>query len=353
MRRAALSLVLLLAAMPAPAPARPAPARPPAVPRTLLGLATDIPGGASPAVRDRDAMDVRASGVSLFSVTVSWSECEPAPGQYRLDSVLRSVRLLRQSGATVHLDVPVVFSRTRDVPKDLASTAFDDPKLSLRLGRFFDALDTALLDASTISLGFAADSYFAEKPGELEAYRRLFDGAVEFLGKKAPSLKVGVTTAAPMESPAPEIAAALHRKSPLLLYIYAPFHRGAPYQHRPPESIDEDWRKLLETAAGRPMAFPEVSYSSAMENDSTPEKQAEFVRRLRRFVASSDGNRILFVRYATWRDEPPRAPGASPAPAPTTPIGIRRAKFFAHRGLQSSTGEPKPAWREWIRVTRQ
>ena len=248
----------------------------------------------------------------------------------------------------MHLDVPLVSLRTKDVPRDLAAVAFDDPRLSLRLGRFLDALEPALRDASTLSLGYAADSYFADKPEELKAYRLLFLGAIDFLRKKVPLLGVGVTTAAPTESPAPAVAAALHQHSPVLFYLYAPFERDKPYVHRPPESLERDWKQLLVRAAGRPIAFPEVSYSSASENGSNPAQQADFVKRLRRFVAGADGGALLFARYATWRD-PPVAPAPTPAPGvpPPAPITARKAAFFANRGLQTAAGQPKLAWREW------
>jgi hypothetical protein len=165
-----------------------------------------------------------------------------------------------------------------------------------------------------------------------------------------------VTTAAPTESPAPVVAAALHQGSPVLFYLYAPFDRTNPFRHRPPESLEHDWKLLLESAAGRPIAFPEVSYSSAPENASNPERQAEFVRRLRRFLQASDGRLLLFVRYVAWRDEPDPRPAAadakspSAAPvAPAAPAAARRAAFLAHRGLQTERGAPKPAWSEWIR----
>ena len=95
-----------------------------------------------------------------------------------------------------------------------------------------------------------------------------------------------------------------------------------------------------------PIAFPEVSFSSAAENGSSLRMQADFVRRLRRFLASSDGGKLLFARYVGWRDPPPEvtrvAPGASD-------VVRRRASFFANRGLKTWKGEPKPAWREWVK----
>lgn len=232
----------------------------------------------------------------------------------------------------------------RDVPADLAGVAFDDPKLSLRLGKLLDALMPALLDFQSVSLGEAADVYFADKPDELRAYRRLFDGAVLFLQKKAPHLLVGVTTMAPSESPAPEVAAALHAKSPLLLYIYCPFVKDTPFEQRAPDALEKDWPLLLKGAAGRPIAFPTVSYSSAHENGSSPARQADFVRAFRRFLARSDGRALLFARYVALRDAPPEelVPGASI-------VQRRRAAFLGNRGLETGAGDAKPSWLEWAR----
>ena len=323
-----------------------APLRSKAPARPLLGLSAELAGSSTDAERQRAAQQIRAGGASLFAVPISWSACEPSARSYKVEEILRTVRLLRQSGATVHLDLPLVSLRARDVPSDLAAMAFDDPRLSTRLGELLEALEPALLDASTLSLGYAAENYFEQRPDELKPYRLLFDGAVVFLKKRTPHLRVGVTTAAPTESAAPAVAAALHQRSPVLFYLYAPFDRQNPYVHRPPESIERDWKMLLERAAGRPIAFPEVSYSSSPENGSSPELQADFVRRLKRLVASADGNTLLFARYATWRDG---TAGRPPSP-PGNALADRRLAFLAHRGLQNEKGEPKPAWREWVRV---
>jgi hypothetical protein len=155
-----------------------------------------------------------------------------------------------------------------------------------------------------------------------------------------------VTTAAPGESAAPEVAAELHQKSPVLFYVYAPFLRDKPFLHRAPDALESDWKKLLDAAGGRPIAFPEVSFSSSAENGSSLQMQADFVRRLRRFLASSDGRKLLFARYVGWRDPPPAATRVSPD---ASDVVRRRASFFANRGLKKWNGEPKPAWREWTK----
>jgi len=315
--------------------------------RAGLGLAAELEGDLAAESGRRILAELRASGVSLFALRVSWPTAEPAPGKYDVESVLRAARILRQSGANVHLDLPLVLDREKMVPADLASTAFDDPKLSLRLGRLLDALTPALLDSSTLSLGFEADVYFYDKPEELKAFRRLFDGAVAFLQKKAPDLALGVTTLAPTESPAPVVAATIHQRSPVLFYVYTPFERERSFVHRAPSSIDEDWKRLIESAAGRPIAFPEVSYSSSPANSSSPENQAEFVRRLRHFVSSVDGSKLLFARYVALRESRP-----DPDESSTNADARRRAGFFAHRGLQTFGGDAKLAWKEWLKATR-
>jgi hypothetical protein len=344
LRLPALALpILLVAASPSSRPAS-APTPP------ALGVAVNLPAAASPVQRQAAIESVRRTGASFFAMTLSWSSAEPAPRQYRVDEIARTARVLRQSGATLHLDLPLVTESARDVPADLSGVAFDDPKLSLRLGGLLDRLLPALLDFDTLSLGDGADSYFAERPDELRAYRRLFDGAVQFLGRRAPHLLVGVTCASPNESPAPAVAAALHARSPLLLYDYAPFEHGNRFVLREPSALDKDWSRLLAAANGRPIAFPLVSYSSARENGSSDERQAEFVRRLREFLRRSDGRTLRFARYVALRD-PSEAEGASPAGDASDPTDVdaRRRAFLSHRGLQDSDGRPKPAWREWIR----
>jgi hypothetical protein len=320
------------------------------VPTPSVGIALNLDPSASAAARQETVEMVRRTGAAFFELTLSWSAAEPAPGRYRLEEVTRTARLLRQSGATLQLDLPLVTEYARDVPADLAAVAFDDPKLSLRLGRLLDALAPVLADVQTLSLGEAADAYFATRPEELRAYRRLFDGAVQFLGKKSPRLLVGVTTLAPTESPAPEVAALLHQRSPLLLYIYCPLVRDKPFLQRSPEDLEKDWAQLLQAAGSRPIAFPVVSYSSSPDNGSSPAKQASFVARFRRFLAKADGRRLLFARYVALRDTTPEAKGP---PDPGAAVSLRekgRAAFFANRGLETAAGDPKPAWLEWART---
>lgn len=321
----------------------------PDTPRPLLGLAIEFAKEPPADVERRALAEVRRTGVNFFALTISWPDMEPAPGKYSVAKITRAARILRQSGATLHLDLPLVAGRARDVPRDLAGFAFDDTRLSLRLGNLLEALEPALADISTISLGVEADTYFADRPEELKAYRRLFEGAVDFLRKLAPRLSVGVTTAAPTESAAPEVAAQLHQKSPVLFYLYSPFVAGKPYLHRDPAALESDWKRLLDSARGRPIAFSEVSFSSAAENGSSPEKQAEFIRRMRRFLAASDGSRLLFARYVGWRDPPPET-YRQPTDAPET--ARRKASFFSNRGLQGPHGEAKPAWKEWAKEAK-
>jgi len=336
----ALALAAALAGPPAPprgAPPTPAPA---------VGVALDLAPTATAAERQNAVESVRRTGANFFELSLSWSAAEPSPGRYVLEDIAKTARLLRQSGAVLALDLPLVTESARDVPADLVGVAFDDPKLSLRLGHLLDALAPVLLDVQTLSLGEAADAHFADKPDELRAYRRLFDGAVQFLHKKAPHLLVGVTTLAPTESPAPEVAAQLHQRSPLLLYIFCPFEKGEPFQQRDPKDLDRDWERLLKSAEGRPVGFPVVSYSSSPENGSSPARQAEFVQRLRRFLAKADGRKLVFARYVALRDAPePAGEGVGAV----VPRERKRAFFLALRGLETAAGDPKPAWLEWVK----
>jgi hypothetical protein len=315
----------------------------PAAPAPGLGLALESESGLSGPAQQKALTEIRATGVNVFALPMSWSEIETAEGKYDFASLAREARFLRQSGATLHVDLPMVAGRRRDMPPDLERLAFDDPRLVQRVKRFLTALEPLLLDVSTLSLGYGADAYFADKKEELTAFRRLCDAARASVTGVAPQVLVGVTTASPTESAAPDVAAALQVGSPVLFYIYSPFQRGNPFVHRPPDALDHDWKRLLERSDGRPIAFSEVSYSSSRENGSSLEWQADFVRRMRRFVAAADGRRLLFARYAAWRDAPAARPRAD---AP--PLARRRAAFESNRGLLTADGRSKPAWAEWV-----
>jgi hypothetical protein len=360
-------IALLLALAAAAAAVAPAPTKPPrgqgSPERPALGLAVNLPSTASPAERQKALEEVRHAGVSLFALDVSWSAAEPRPRRYDVGDVTRTARLLRQSGAVLHLDLPLVNGPSRLLPPDLVSLAFDDPKLGARLGGLLEALGPALADFATLSLGNQADSYFATRPDEIRAFVRLLKGAVDFLAKAAPRLRVGVSTAVPMDSPFPAAVTALHQNGRASFYLYAPFVKGTPFTHRPPATLDSDWRAILAAAGGSPVAFTEVSFSSAAENGSSPRRQAEFVRRMRRFLDGADGARLLFARYVPWRDPEagpldrrtlpplPRGKGAggegADREAALTSFQLRRSAFLANRGLAAADGRPKPAWKEF------
>src|SRR6202022_4478786 len=94
-----------------------------------LALAAELPSDSSAPEQVRMLDNLRRTGVSVFALSLSWSTAEPSPGTYRVAEIIRTARWLRQSGAVLHLDLPLVVSRVRDVPLDLAEVAFDDPKL--------------------------------------------------------------------------------------------------------------------------------------------------------------------------------------------------------------------------------
>jgi hypothetical protein len=90
-----------------------------------------------------------------------------------------------------------------------------------------------------------------------------------------------------------------------------------------------------------------VSYSSSAENGSSPEKQAEFIRRFRRFLNRADGRKLLFARYLWLRDPSAEALPEVPISAPVAQR--RRRALLGSCGLQESAGRPKPAWAEGLR----
>src|SRR5215467_15606955 len=103
----AASFAILAAGAPAP---RPEP------PRPGLGLAIEFAKPPSADVERHALEEVRSTGVNFFALSLSWSQAEPSPKKYRVEGITRTARILRQSGATLHLDLPLVSGRRRDMP---------------------------------------------------------------------------------------------------------------------------------------------------------------------------------------------------------------------------------------------
>ena len=82
---------------PAPKPAPPA-----------LGVLVNLEASATPALRQSALEMVRRTGANFFVLELSWTAAEPSPHRYRVEEVTRAARVLRQSGAVLHLDLPLV-----------------------------------------------------------------------------------------------------------------------------------------------------------------------------------------------------------------------------------------------------
>ena len=321
-------------------------------PAPALGLDVNLPAGTSAAEQQRAFEAVaRGTGVSLYALTRLLDRrgalARQVPGR-RAHSARRGC--CRQSGALLHLDLPLVVGRARDVPADLDGVAFDDSRLSLRLGRLLDALEPALArrrDALARLRGGRLLRRQAGRAARLPASLRRRGELSREEGSEARGRRDDATR--PPRAPRPRS----RRRSTSGARSSSTSTRRSSRAGRTgsasPDAIEKDWKAAAVRVAGeRLIAFPEVSYSSSAENGSTPEQagrlraaHAEAARGHRRAPAALRALGLLARRRAA---DPPAPQSAE--------VERRRAAFFVHRGLQAQDGAAKPAWRAWVRAAK-
>ena len=284
---------------------------------------------------------VRRTGASFFALELSWSAAEPAP------------RRVPRGGDHAHGAAaapvgrhapPRPAARDRE-PRATCRRIWRTSRSTIRSCRCAWAASStrctpALLDFQIALARRAAPTPTSPtSPTSCAPTGGSSTAPSSFSRRSCRACSSASTTAAPTESPAPEVAAALHQREPApALHLLRRSSRGAPFEQRDPDVLEKDWRALLEGARG---TADRVSASSATPPrprtarapSSRPSSSAASGASSNR----ADGRALLFARYVALRDEPARraSRGADAAPvAAEAAPGVSRATA----GSRSSTG---------------
>ena len=284
---------------------------------------------------------VRRTGAHFFVLELSWSAAEPSPRRYSVEEITRAARLLRQSGAVLHLDLPLVH---RDRARRAGGSGARRVRRSEALPPARRAPRRAAAGPSAISRRCRSATpptrTSPTSPRSCGRIRRLFDGAVSFSKKKAPrSARRRRRRRRRWKARRPEVAAALHAAQPAPPLHVRALRPGIALRAARSRSLEKDWRVLLGGAGGRPIAFPLRQLLLVRRERLEPARQAEFVRRFRDFPGEG-GRPGAAVRPLGGAAR--RAPETEPAPSEgraRRPSGAA-ARFSRTAAFRISTASP-------------
>jgi hypothetical protein len=288
-----------------------------------------------------------SAGVRGDLVTKPWSGLESNENTFTLGELRGNIAFAASRGRTVLLGLQLINTTAKEVPADLAATAFDAPAMRARFRALIDSLAPQIRSSVTyLSIGNEVDVYLAAHPDKLTAYEHFYDDAVAYVHTVAPAVKVGVTvTFDGANGAGREAMAALGSTSDVIIMTYYPL--GANFSPRGPESVLTDLPRMVTLAGGKPLVLQEVGYPSADLLASSEAEQAQFITNV----------------FTAWREQEQAIPFLSVflmhdlTPAICDGLGTYYGlpdnapfeAFLCSLGLRAANGTPKLAWQAFVR----
>jgi len=309
-----------------------------------------------------DAMDLLVeNGTNVYMFACKWKELEPAPGKFNLqEHLINSLTMLvpRYSQLKgVVLMLQMIDTNWRPMPDDLSTKPFDDPAVLQRFDALIDAIaaQPSSKRITHILLGNEVDGYLGQHPEEVAPFLTFYKSGVERVHQRLPGVNVGtIFTAGGAMHGSPQAFDELNKYSDFVDFTYYPItatgqgNAMSTWQMRPMEESLAELAHLVERAGDKPFSFTEIGYSASPVNNSSEEKQAEFVRGMFRVLdPDRQKGQIAFILYHAMYDYPPGVctPYAQQQGVPGDAI----CAFMENLGLRSyATGAPRKAWDAFV-----
>ena len=323
------------------------PPPPPPPPSQTLGLAINPRSVPPPTPQDfEDAVNLAIdAGVKAVALTYTWSSLEPTANNIDLSQLRNGITYFNSKNLQIYVGLQVINTVKREVPPDLANTAFDSPQIKSRFHALLDQVLPLLgSNAKYISIGNEVDGFLAQT-GEWSTYRSFYEDALDYIHQKKPGMLVGVTsTFIGAKNGNLANVQALNTRSDVFIFTYYPLHGD--FQVDAPTSPATDFPLMLSWTGGKPLVLQEVGYPSDPLTGSSADKESQFVTSA--FAAwRAGGDRIPFFDYFIEHDFDPAtcAQLGQYYGIPNDPAFIA---YLCSLGLRADDGSAKPAWSSFV-----
>lgn len=281
----------------------------------------------------------RALGARGLVQTINWSALEPDSARLNVQQLLSDVRYTRSRGFTVYLGIQTINTVKREVPADLASVAWDDPRMLARFDRVLTALEPILGEVTYLAVGNEVAGYLRSR-SEWGAYTSFLTQVVAAAHRRNPALKVGASLeyveAASQTGPVRTLIAA----SDVAMFTLYPFDLGT-FNVSPPTIAGTLFDNMLALAGTKPVVMQELGYPAGALNNSTDAKQAAFFTdAIAGWRARTD--RMPFLSVFLLHDlTETQCADLVRYYAVSTPSF---QSFLCTLGLRRADGTPRPSW---------
>lgn len=283
----------------------------------------------------------KSAGAQSVTQLVTWTMIETSPGVYNTAVLQPAATLLPQQGMSVSLMVAVINTTVKDVPPDLANTAFDDPAFIARFEALLDQIFAALPNTQIVSVGIGneVDAYL-NTGAQWTEYQNFYNAIVAYIHAKRPGTKVGVQgTMYGITGPWKTQFVGLTQSSDVYMVSYYPLNLD--YTVKDPSVVAQDVDSLMATYSDKPVEIREAGYPDSTLLNSSQSKEATFVGNM--FNAwDKYASQIQYVCFTRLNDKTDAEIAADANYYHITDPNM--LAFFQTIGLRAADGTEKPAF---------
>lgn len=282
-------------------------------------------------------------GVGFVPLSLDWSGVEASSGKFTSPFPRIANQFYPAQKMPLLLILRPINTVKREVPADLATTAWNDKRMLTRFRALLDHVLGEMRDVTLtgIVIGNEVSDVLSAESNGWRTYQTFLAEMRDYVRTKRPGVPVGVTIShgGLTEEKTRRDAQALNAICDAVFVTYYPLHSDFTVQS--PDSPLADFDRLVRFYPNKPVHFVEAGYPSSPDCRSDESKQARFVESV--FAAwDKHAAQVQTVAFS-WQTDRSTTEVADLTRYYSVP-GKGFRGFLASLGLRAWDGRLKPGW---------
>ncbi len=293
----------------------------------------------------------RAAGVQVIELPQQWDDIEPRPGKYTGKWFDIANAYYPAAGIKLVISLNPIDTNSLRVPDDLRGRPLDDAKVIDRYNKAVDFVfdRTKDIDLVGFAIGNEIDGTLGFDKRKWEQYARFFKATSAHVRRRRPGVPVGAKVMLPTLIGADAtLPAFVNANADVIMATYYPL--GTDFHVKDLATVGRDIGKLASLPGNKPIYLLEAGCPSSDEINSSPAKQAQFVREV--FKAwDAHRSRVKLVNFIWLHDI---APAEVANYAKYYRVGTRSfSQYLGSLGMRTYDGKDKPAFKVLCKEMRK
>jgi hypothetical protein len=304
-------------------------------------------GPATGETYDQAVTVAKTTGMQSIDLSFDWTSIETSAGVFDTTYLDVANTYYPARGLRLFLTLRPINTVAKEVPADLAATAFDNATMISRFNALLDVV-FAHLPAVTLeglAIGNEVDNYLGSSASGWTAFTTFFAQTAAHARTLRPGLKVGcVGTLKGLTVDQPARLQTLNASADIILATHYPMDGG--FQFLPPAQVEADLDALVALGYAQPIHVVELGFASGAACGSSEEDQRQFVAHA--FAAWDRHAGKIASIYFSWLTDMTSAAATTTAGYYGLAGNPAFVDFIRTLGQRNETGAAKPAFTQTI-----